>query len=103
MSEILKPLFSNKSANGSAELPGGLIIQWGSLNVNQTQTVTLPVQFPNGCLSLVATGGSAVNSDTADSVFVECEIVNTSSIWLKAIKADGTLGNRAVRWIAIGH
>jgi hypothetical protein len=103
MSEILKPLFSDLSANGYIELPGGLILQWGSLTVNNTATVTLPIAFPNACLIVTASGGSAVDSTTSDSVFVESAIVNTSSIWLKVIKGDSTLGNRAVRWFAIGH
>lgn len=104
MNEILKPLIEvSKAANGHVELPGGLIFQWGSLTVNETATVTLPRTFPNACLIVVAGGGSAIDSTVSDSVFVETAIVNTSSIWLKVIRSNTTLGNRAVRWFAIGH
>lgn len=46
------------SGNGYQKLPGGLIVQWGSvLSANvATTTVNYPIAFPNNCFQVVASG-----------------------------------------------
>lgn len=65
MSQTLKPLTSRAvpgdAAGGHIELPGGLIIQWGSVpNVpaNGSVSVSYKKPFPNGALSLAIGSGS---------------------------------------------
>lgn len=46
------------TANGFQKLPGGMILQWGTLNVNYNQTstsVSFPIAFPTACLNAGAT------------------------------------------------
>ena len=49
----------SKSANGYQKLPGGLIIQWGAVNVTAVNgnlnAFSYPIRFPNGCFQV--TGG----------------------------------------------
>ena len=52
----LKEIFVNgstKTQNGYQKLPGGLIVQWGtvSISANSVTTVTFPVAFPNAGLA----------------------------------------------------
>jgi hypothetical protein len=104
MREILRSILQTSiGSNGYIRIPGGLIIQWGNVTVNETMTITLPLTYPTAQLWAGAGGGSAVDAFTTDSVFCETALVDTSSLWIKVIRADGSLGNRAVRWLSIGH
>lgn len=55
----------SRSVSGYQKLPGGLIIQWGSVEFTSsaTQTWTLPVAFPNGVLR--AWGNLQINTTAA--------------------------------------
>jgi hypothetical protein len=46
----------NLATNGYQKLPGGLIIQWGTVTAipNNVTGVAFPITFPNACLSAVA-------------------------------------------------
>jgi hypothetical protein len=52
---------SSITANGYQKLPGGLIMQWGTVATTQTGNTVpaldtnFPIAFPNACLSLQAT------------------------------------------------
>jgi len=57
-------------AGGFQVLPGGFIMQWGQIraNINQEQTftVTFPMAFPNGVMSINATGFNATANNQKD-------------------------------------
>jgi hypothetical protein len=86
------------AADGYQKLPGGLIVQWGvSASVTATsQTVTLPITFPNVFASVVAqdqaSGTSTVNMRAVN-------IINTSSFELW----NATSTFIQSHWIAIGY
>jgi hypothetical protein len=52
--------YSGSSSSGYQTLPGGSIIQWGSLSVgaNSTGTGTLPLTYPNSFASIVGAHGN---------------------------------------------
>ena len=58
---------SNQSltADGYQKLPGGLIMQWGSVSptINTTTTVTFPIAFPTACANVQLTIANATTSD----------------------------------------
>lgn len=88
------------SSSGYQKLPSGLIIQWGSTSVpaNTTgstgQSVTLPIAFPTGALSSVATYGGQVTTANA----VGCSATPTTiQLWNTASVSQ------TVNWWAVGH
>lgn len=95
------------AANGYQKLPGGLIIQWGSVTVNVNvaneyvgQALTWPVTFPNAVLSV----GLGPNEGIISVGFINYEIVartvNGASV---RVACAGAVGNRTYTYIAIGH
>lgn len=88
--------------SGFQKFPGGLILQWGALTVNNTASINLPTAFPNAVLGVSANAMSAVDSATSSSCFVELALVSAGRIWAKVVQADGALGARAVHWQAWG-
>ena len=54
----------NLAASGYQKLPGGLIIQWGTVATDSTGTVaaTFPIAFPSAALQLVVTGSVGATS-----------------------------------------
>lgn len=54
------------TANGYQKLPGGLIIQWGTVSAGSS--VTFPVAFPSACLSVVAQNISLTSTAWANGV-----------------------------------
>lgn len=101
---------SNQSltANGYQKLPGGVIIQWGSLSAtsiaassSRTDSVTFPVAFPTACLNASATAridgvqaaaGIATAAPTTTAMSVERRNLATS-----------TSQSIAAYWVAIGY
>lgn len=96
---------SNQSitSNGYQKLPGGLIIVWGSYAFNHTgagvitQTVNLPISFPNGVLL------SWANSTTSSPLNFggSCSIYSASQIqlWSQSVGA----GTPSVKYWALGY
>jgi hypothetical protein len=79
---------------GWQKLPGGLILQWGDVNVTDNvngSPVTFPVAFPNTCLLVLATdvGPGAYSYGCGNLATTGCTIYCLS---------DG-----GARWLAIGH
>lgn len=85
------------AASGYQKLPGGLIIQWGSVAgvSNSSVAVTFPVAFPSACRSLVV--GSELSSG-ASATYIDGPNTITNSGFNMA-----TYYPRNVRWIAIGN
>lgn len=91
---------SSLITNGFKNLPGGLVIQWGSGNTTTGgATVTYPVAFSNACLSIVGNE----NSNGVSPVIINFNSVNKTSFQVFAWSNTGTAVNSFVRWIAIGY
>lgn len=87
---------SDKSLNGYQRIPSGFIIQWGTQSVApEGSTVTFPIAFPTGALSLTAT---AVNTGE-EIVAVSAGALSTASVPLRHNSASP----QNIRWMALGH
>jgi hypothetical protein len=82
------------SGNGYQKLPGGLIIQWGSVSVpaSTTLTLSLPVAFSSAGYSIVTSFGvpALQTVNAALSNLAQYKVQNTYS------------GQQICSWIAIG-
>ncbi|BCF96644.1 hypothetical protein PPGU19_012130 [Paraburkholderia sp. PGU19] len=86
---------SSKAVNGYQKLPGGLILQWGSVTQTTAQNVavTFPIAFPNAVLS---TGASSANSTgTNNGASTYTTTLSGMSVALNA--------NYSFTWYAIGQ
>ena len=88
------------ATNGSQELPGGFILQWGQATVTaQTALdVTLPTAFPNAIL-----GGGATYDATASppaSGPLGVRLLSTTQVQLYSAAASGSY---VVHWMAWGY
>lgn len=102
----LKALFTGNQSlatNGYLKLPGGMILQWGYYSrmtaTYQRVTVTFPIAFPNGVLSVQMT---AANMDSGTACAVpQCWFANTVQFGIM----DGDIDNTPwdVYWFAIGY
>lgn len=88
------------STNGYQKLPSGLIIQWGSATVNDSEggaNVTLPIAFPNAML----TCGAICSTDNSAMSFTPGTL---STIYFGGIVSGVNLSKGATfRWFAIGY
>jgi hypothetical protein len=83
------------STNGYSFLPGGLIIQWGTMNVVADNTAyTFPTAFPNNCFAVTLQLKN--NSATVHSQQVQS--LNNSGFTIRCDYA-----NKFVMFIAIGN
>lgn len=85
-------------ANGYQRLPGGLILQWGSVFIagNGSTTVTFPIAFPNACAIAIASGGETV-TNRQDNGPAATGFTNTTVSITNGIDVGIT-----TRWFAIG-
>jgi hypothetical protein len=93
---------STQSATGSATLPGGLIIKWGtssSFGVDTTDNqVTFGVAFPTNCFAAVASPSTS-NGVTAGSNYS----IGVHSFTTTGFKVNNDAGATTVTYIAIGN
>ncbi|HHQ9813522.1 TPA: gp53-like domain-containing protein [Escherichia coli] len=96
---------SSTTTNGYQKLPSGLIIQWGSININvQTagttvsQVVTLPITFPTTTLW---NGGTNVNTTTPNAAWASTTAGGRTSITVYLYKAS--VGSNYVNWMVLGY
>lgn len=85
--------------NGYQKLPGGLIIQWGntaSLTSGSSNTITLPVAFPNACQSVTYCANTQ-NGSGASAQSITTKTTTSFSLWANALVST------AYNWIAIGY
>jgi hypothetical protein len=85
--------------NGYAFLPNGILIQWGFNNTDATGICNepFPISWPNGCMQMVAVGGTS-----SQLIVVNSFDVNGYLVFANA--ADGGAGITAgFRWIAVGY
>jgi hypothetical protein len=87
--------FKNLATNGYMIFPGGLIIQWGFINVPAQATITFPVAFTTACYSVT---GSCANEAASANRDVGFDTPSTTQV--RAVIDNGTTHD--IRWIAIG-
>lgn len=84
------------SASGYQKLPGGLILQWGTVESTEdtAQSFTFPLAFPNACFIAV---GSFVTDNT-----YPVRISATTATTFTVDRADAVSDNN-IRYFAIGY
>lgn len=84
------------SSSGYQKLPGGLIIQWGSVSITaySTATFTLPITFPTAGLAASAT------AIISDNTYALVSFPSTSQIRIKNVQGSGV---ETFKYIAIGY
>ena len=102
---------TSTGANGYMQLPGGMIMQWGTLAPSARLTdVTLPIAFPNACLNVQASiGQDMVDSNYDDNSLIWGGYPTLASPLSKVtimsnLRASNTgVFYRKIFWTAIGH
>lgn len=120
MSEVLRGITNkNLAAQGYQELPGGLIIQWGSFTstvtsgagttytrmYQGTQSVTLPKPFPTAVIGIHATPRDNANI-VLEYANISGRTLSTFSSILGGVQNEGTVPGTTtltVDWFAIGY
>ena len=85
------------ASNGWVELPGGLILQWGTASVagNTNVAVNLPRSFPTAGVWGMA--GYKGNTETAYSAsFVS---LSTTQITVRSVGSN----SKTLQWMAVGY
>lgn len=87
------------TSNGYVRLPGGLIIQWGTIASSATAEAgqLMPVPFPNGVLSVQATP-----DDTLYNLTCQARVSTLDGIVVSAWLPTGRVAT-PIRWLAIGY
>jgi hypothetical protein len=97
---------SSKTESGYQKLPGGLILQWGrytgTLPMDNTIAVNLPIAFPNAFLNISAT---IENSAAADNIHQGMQVVSKTLSAFTVYAQCYDLANRGTGffWQAIGY
>lgn len=94
------------SANGYQKLPGGLIIQWGFVDlpvetVGQETIVTFPLEFPTSSYSITTSSAISTNADNHNFAHIIGTPSKTSFV-LKNQYVSGENVPITVRWMALG-
>lgn len=86
-----------KEYNGYTKLPNGLILQWGSGYIKQSNSgnFAFPIAFPNDCVSITASGG--YNNDR--DYFLRVGRINKSTYSIHS----SSVTENSMSWIAIGY
>ncbi|WP_051190055.1 phage tail protein [Laribacter hongkongensis] len=93
------------AGNGYQKLPGGLIIQWGTISgiaYNATaQSFTFPIVFPVACLGVVSKGWASVGT----AMFADINIHGFGPAGVSNYQASCNNGSGTIntRWIAFGY
>ncbi|MCG9094471.1 phage tail protein [Laribacter hongkongensis] len=93
------------AGNGYQKLPGGLIIQWGTISgiaYNATaQSFTFPIVFPGACLVVVSKGWASVGT----AMFADINIHGFGPAGVSNYQASCNNGSGTInaRWIALGY
>lgn len=90
--------FQNINENGYIELPGGMIMQWGSdtRQDDDTYDVLFPIPFPNDCFSVV------VNRQQSGAN-LPMYAINITKTKFSINRDDGIDDEQTINYIAIGH
>lgn len=92
----------NLATNGWQDLPGGLIIQWGSALSGSTTgaTINYPKPFPNAVFSV---GASLVENPTLDYEQVQVFSTNNTSFLAFGARNATTPASINFRFLAVGY
>lgn len=94
---------SSLAANGYQKLPSGFIEQWGRIDFLDTAvTVTLPIAFPNACVSVIATVDSAAPTVSATQA-AKAHIVSQSQIKVMVDSYNSVGDATGAYWFAVGY
>lgn len=104
LNQLASAIFRAKSlaANGYQTLPSGLIIQWGvsaSLSQGASQTITLPLTFPNAHLVPLAT--AHISAGGYNGASAGSHALSTSQIFV--INTSSAALSFEIYWFAIGY
>ena len=92
------------AASGWQKLPGGLIMQWGTVSAaaaNSTTAVTFPIAFPNAVFSVVATvEGDTTTGSAGNLGAIKTNAITTSTFNL--VYSDDVTST-SIRWFANGY
>jgi hypothetical protein len=97
--------FANPSqslgSSGYVQLPGGLIMQWGSGSTvtSGETTVTFPEAFPNNVYQVLV----SANGVTSSTAFVTSEGATTSGFKVSGWAVSGSRAATPYNYIAIGN
>ena len=91
---------SNLAQNGYVKFSNGLILQWGTYNMNsQSVSVTFPISFFNSCLNVIGVATRANDSDGKTPGYDATSISKTGFI---CTNGTNHLVNLNMRYLAIG-
>lgn len=96
-------LASSKAINGYTTLPGGLILQWGTVVLGASTPsvlVTLPIAFPVACRNVTVTRQLTAAASSTDAYYEGAQIVSASQI---RIYSSQPTTNTTFFWQAIGY
>lgn len=92
VSNVAPPVAQSRTTAGYVTLPGGMILQWGhDFQLHFTDTINLPIPFPNQFFSVTA------SVDGAASNYAGVVINNNSSFTVYKTSTNATF------WFAIGY
>lgn len=101
LAEAFKGANQSLLGTGFQRLPGGLILQWGSLTQNRGTTVnhTFPLAFPNVAITVVACKGAEIT--VAGESTAGADILSNSQFTVTNSGAGSP--SQGIRWVAIGY
>jgi hypothetical protein len=105
LNSALKGANQALSTNGYQRMPGGLILQWGTLGIGSwtpsetasNNTVTFPVAFPGGMFSAAAAPSVGITS-----IGITIEEPTTTNMRIRYYNEKIYVPSLSIRWIAIG-
>lgn len=86
---------NSEDTNGYQKLPGGLIIQWGTVAAGSN--ITFPIAFPTACLNIMMTTNTS-NNQSANISHVHFYISATTTTG-----ATRGVTTYEGKWIAFGY
>ena len=97
---------STKTQNGYQKLPGGLIVQWGTVDYNSNSDdivvdVVFPSAFPTSCLNVTATRKTLAN--TAGMISIVSYSRESVGFLLHTLGFLGFPDVSGFTWFAIGY
>jgi hypothetical protein len=107
ISQLSGPTTPSAATNGYVYLPGGILLQWGTIGVNASGAytpvtfATSNIVFPNNCFNVVLTMiNNQGTGPSANSLFVR-----SGSVLKTGFQITNTSGSasQSAYWIAIGN
>jgi hypothetical protein len=107
MSVFSKRAFTSNDYIRIPDVSGGLIIQWGNINMTAGQGVaTFPIAFPNSFLRCWAGDVSTASWSSSNFTVFGPSTATKSNVIIRAVTLSGTTFTQGVtgsQWLAIGY